>query len=63
MILIFGGTTEGRKAADVLEEAGSLFFYSTKTGEQDLVLHHGTVLSGAMDVLVIEEPEGESPWV
>ena len=49
MVLVFGGTTEGRKAAEVLEEAGSPYFYSTKTGEQDLILHHGTVVSGAMD--------------
>ena len=54
MILVFGGTTEGRKAAEVLEEAGSPYFYSTKTGEQDLVLHHGTVLSGAMDGAAME---------
>ena len=49
MVLIFGGTTEGRKAVEVLEEAGSPYFYSTKTGEQDIALHHGTVISGAMD--------------
>ncbi|MBR6030342.1 MAG: cobalt-precorrin-5B (C(1))-methyltransferase [Bacteroidaceae bacterium] len=49
MILVFGGTTEGRKAAEVLEEAGSPYFYSTKTGEQDIALHHGTVISGAMN--------------
>ncbi len=49
MLLLFGGTTEGRKAAEVLEEAGSPYFYSTKTGEQDIALHHGTVISGAMD--------------
>ena len=30
MILVFGGTTEGRRAAEVLEEAGSPFFYSTE---------------------------------
>ena len=49
MLLVFGGTTEGRKAAEVLEEAGSPYFYSTKTGEQDIVLHHGTIISGAMN--------------
>jgi len=49
MILIFGGTTEGRKAAEVLEEAGSPFFYSTKTGEQELSLHNGERIDGAMD--------------
>ena len=49
MVLVFGGTTEGRKAAEVLEEAGSHYFYSTKTGEQDIALHHGTIISGAMN--------------
>jgi cobalt-precorrin-5B (C1)-methyltransferase len=49
MILVFGGTTEGRKAAEVLEEGGSPFFYSTKTGEQELTLHHGQRTDGAMD--------------
>ncbi len=49
MILIFGGTTEGRKAAEVLEEAGALYFYSTKTGEQELTLHHGQRIDGALD--------------
>ena len=49
MILVFGGTTEGRKAAEVLEEAGSPYFYSTKTGEQDLTLQHGRRIDGALD--------------
>jgi cobalt-precorrin-5B (C1)-methyltransferase len=49
MILVFGGTTEGRKAAEVLEEAGSPYYYSTKTGEQDLVLHNGIRIDGALD--------------
>ena len=49
MILVFGGTTEGRKAVEVLEEAGSPYFYSTKTGEQDITLHHGQRIDGALD--------------
>ena len=49
MILVFGGTTEGRKAVEVLEEAGNVFYYSTKMGEQDITLHHGIRLDGAMD--------------
>ena len=49
MILVFGGTTEGRKAAEVLEESGSTYYYSTKTGEQDLVLHNGIRIDGALD--------------
>ena len=49
MILVFGGTTEGRKAIEALEEAGNTFYYSTKTGEQDVVLQHGVRVDGAMD--------------
>ena len=49
MILVFGGTTEGRKAVEVLEEAGSSYYYSTKTGEQEVTLHNGQRTDGAMD--------------
>ena len=49
MILVFGGTTEGRRAAEVLEEAGSTYYYSTKTGEQELTLYHGVRIDGTMD--------------
>lgn len=49
MILVFGGTTEGRKAVEVLEEAGTPYYYSTKTGEQDIVLHNGQRTDGALD--------------
>ena len=49
MILVFGGTTEGRKAVEVLEKAGNAYYYSTKTGEQDITLHHGIRLDGALD--------------
>ena len=49
MILVFGGTTEGRKAVEVLEEAGKAFYYSTKTGEQDISLHNGQRIDGALD--------------
>ena len=49
MILVFGGTTEGRKAVEVLEEAGTPYYYSTKTGEQDIVLHNGQRTNGALD--------------
>ncbi len=36
MIIIFGGTTEGRLAASVLDEAGSPFFYSTRGALQQV---------------------------
>ena len=49
MILLLGGTTEGRHAAAALEEAGTVFYYSTKTGEQSVTLHHGVSISGALD--------------
>ena len=53
MILVFGGTTEGRKAAEVLEEGGvretnecivdgtkgTTYYYSTKTGEHASTAH------------------------
>lgn len=48
MVLIFGGTTEGRLAIDVCEAAGKTFYYSTKGSSQDVVLHHGVRLTGAM---------------
>lgn len=49
MILVLGGTTEGRKAVEVLEEAGTPYYYSTKTEEQEVALHHGIRLHGALD--------------
>ena len=42
MILILGGTTEGRIAAQTLEEAGNTFYYSTKGDEQEV---HCTTVS------------------
>lgn len=59
MILVFGGTTEGRKAVEVLEEGGSPYFYSTKTGEQDITLHHGQRIDGALDVEAMQTFCGE----
>lgn len=49
MILVFGGTTEGRKAVEVLEEGGTTYYYSTKTGEQEVTLHKGVRMDGALD--------------
>ena len=53
MILVFGGTTEGRKAVEVLEEAGNTYYYSTKTGEQAVTLHHGIRLDGVLDAALM----------
>ena len=49
MILILGGTTEGRIAAQTLEEAGKTYFYSTRGDEQEICLHHGVRQQGALD--------------
>ena len=54
MILVFGGTTEGRMAVKEMEEAGFKYYYSTKTGEQQLSLHNGIMVSGGMDAQEIE---------
>lgn len=54
MILIFGGTTEGRLAAEVCEQAGKPFFYSTKSALQDVPLHNGQRLTGPMTAADIE---------
>lgn len=48
MILIFGGTTEGRLAVEVCEQAGKPFYYSTRSETQEVEMHNGVRLSGAM---------------
>jgi len=48
MILIFGGTTEGRIAVETLDDAGKTFYYSTKSELQEVAMHNGIRLSGAM---------------
>ena len=50
MILVFGGTTEGRKAVEVLEEAGTTYYYSTRSDGQKVDLVHGVHLTGGMEV-------------
>ena len=50
MILVFGGTTEGRVAAKVLEESGATYCYSTRSDTQDIQLVHGIHVTGAMEV-------------
>jgi len=49
MILVFGGTTEGRIAAQTLDAAGTPFYYSTKGELQEVELCNGERLCGAMD--------------
>ena len=50
MILVFGGTTEGRKAVEVLEEAGTTYYYSTLSDGQKIDFVHGIHLTGGMEV-------------
>lgn len=50
MILIFGGTTEGRKVVKVCDRASSPFFYATKGSLQEVKSANGTQLRGEMDV-------------
>ena len=50
MILVFGGTTEGRKAVEVMEEAGTTYYYSTLSDVQKVDLVHGVHLTGGMEV-------------
>ena len=50
MILVFGGTTEGRKTVEVLEEGGSPYYYSTRSEGQKIELVHGIHLTGGMEV-------------
>lgn len=49
MILIFGGTTEGRKAVTVCEEAGKPFYYSTKSNSQVIETANGIHITGGMN--------------
>ncbi len=54
MILVFGGTTEGRMAVTALETAGEAYYYATKGDGQAVPLHHGIRLSGAMEAAAME---------
>ena len=49
MIIIFGGTTEGRIAVKVLDEAGSPYYYSTRGNAQQVECRHGIRMTGGMD--------------
>ena len=50
MILLFGGTTEGRVAAKVLEESGATYYYSTRSNTQEIHFVHGVHVYGSMEV-------------
>lgn len=49
MILIFGGTTEGRIAVRVVDQAGNPYYYSTRGNTQQIECKHGTRIAGGMD--------------
>jgi len=48
-ILIFGGTTEGRKTANWLSDLKQPFYYSTKTTSNPLISEMAECLSGGMN--------------
>jgi cobalamin biosynthesis protein cbiD len=48
MILIFGGTTEGRIAIKTLEQGDGHYYYSTRGSNQDVECVNGEHISGAM---------------
>ena len=49
MILILGGTTEGRLAVRVCDAAGKPYWYSTRGDMQQIECSHGEHITGAMD--------------
>lgn len=61
MILIFGGTTEGRLAVDVCEQAGKRYYYSTKGDRQDVEMHNGVRLTGPMVASDFLYPDHSNP--
>lgn len=49
MILIFGGTTEGRIAVNVCDQAGKPYYYATKGNIQEVEAAHAIRSTGALD--------------
>lgn len=54
MILILGGTTEGRIAVRIADEGTVPYFYSTKGDLQEIDCAHGIRLTGGMDAATME---------
>ena len=54
MILILGGTTEGRVDVRVADEAAATYYYSTKGTLQSIECAHGIRLTGAMNAEEME---------
>lgn len=55
MILLFGGTTEGRKAMALLEQAGLPYCYSTKSEVEIPPQKYGTYRHGALTTPALKE--------
>lgn len=55
MILVFGGTTEGRKVVEALDRAGKRYFYSTKSDLQQVESHNAVRISGGLDLQSMSE--------
>lgn len=49
MILVLGGTTEGRKAVAALDRAGKPFYYSTRSELQQVESKHAVRITGSLD--------------
>lgn len=49
MILLLGGTTEGRRAVDVLDEAGTPYYYSTRGTGQIINSAYARHITGGMN--------------
>lgn len=47
MILVLGGTTEGRLAVKTLDESGKAYFYSTRGALQQVCCRNGQRVTGA----------------
>ncbi|WP_455640625.1 cobalt-precorrin-5B (C(1))-methyltransferase CbiD [Parabacteroides sp.] len=54
MILILGGTTEGRAAVRIADEGSAPYYYSTKGTLQEIDCAHGIRLTGGMDAAKME---------
>lgn len=49
MILVLGGTTEGKEVVRILDEAGHPFYYSTKGDKQEIICKNGIRITGEMN--------------
>jgi len=54
MILVFGGTTEGKKVAGILEKAACPYYYSTKTNIDFQAGAYGRYRHGALTALELQ---------